>query len=183
MNDEELIDKTLSGDKNAFGKLAQKYQDRVYNLALSIVGNSEDAMDVAQETFLQALAHLDKFRKSSSFYTWLYRIAYNGAVGLLRRRKKVASLDRLVEEAGVFCEARSESPDANVRREDDVATLREALAKLPDEYRQSIILREIDGLNYEEIAETLKIPTGTVRSRLHRARQALRESLGRRLGD
>lgn len=92
MNDERLIDATLAGDKNAFGALARKYQDRVYNLALPIVGNADDALDVVQETFLQALAHLDSFRRSSRFYTWLYRIAYNCAVGALRKRGRLETI-------------------------------------------------------------------------------------------
>lgn len=179
MNDEELIEQTLAGDKEAFGRLALKYQERVYNLALPIVGNAEDAMDVVQESFLQALAHLASFRRSSRFYTWLYRIAYNCAVGALRKRKKTTSVDAVVEEFGDPFEADVEPPDAEARRNDDVRLLRAALAKLPEEYRAPLVLREIDGANYEQIAEILNVPVGTVRSRLHRARAALRESLER----
>ena len=183
MNDERLIDATLAGDKDAFGDLARKYQDRVYNLALPIVGNADDALDVVQETFLQALAHLGSFRRSSRFYTWLYRIAYNCAVGSLRRRGRTTSVDRIVEEIGDRFESPVEAPDAKSKREDDVQALREALAKLPEEYRAPIVLREIEGANYEQIAEVLEIPIGTVRSRLHRARNALREALERRRND
>ena len=183
MNDERLIDATLAGDKNAFGELARKYQDRVYNLALPIVGNADDALDVVQETFLQALTHLESFRRSSRFYTWLYRIAYNCAVGALRRRGRTTSVDRIVEEIGECFESPVEAPDAKSKREDDVQALREALAKLPEEYRAPIVLREIEGANYERIAEVLEIPIGTVRSRLHRARSALREALERRRDD
>lgn len=179
MNDEELIEKTLAGDKEAFGKLALRYQDRVYNLALPIVGNPEDAMDVTQETFIQALSHLSGFRRNSRFYTWLYRIAYNCAVGTLRRRRRFVSVDAVVEEFGDSFEANVDQPDARLRRADDARLLRAALAKLPEEYRVPLVLRELEGANYEQIAETLSVPVGTVRSRLHRARAALREALER----
>jgi RNA polymerase sigma-70 factor (ECF subfamily) len=179
VNDEELIERTLAGDKEAFGRLAQKYQDRVYNLALPIVGNAEDALDVVQDTFLQALSHLANFRRSSRFYTWLYRIAYNSAVGALRKRRKTSSIDAATEEFGDSFEAQIDAPDAEARRQDDARLLREALEKLPVEYRAPLVMREIDGANYEQIAEALDVPVGTVRSRLHRARAALRESLER----
>lgn len=179
MNDEELIDKTLAGDKCAFGTLAKKYQDRVYNLALPIVGNVDDAMDVTQETFLQALAHLHSFRRTSRFYTWLYRIAYNCAVGTLRRRKKSVSVDSVIEEFGETFEADVEAPDSRARLADDAKILKVALERLPIEYRTPLVLREIEGANYEQIAEVLNVPVGTVRSRLHRARVALRDALER----
>ncbi len=179
MNDEELIDKTLAGDSSAFGVLARKYQDRVYNLALPIVGNVDDAMDVTQETFLQALSHLDSFRRSSRFYTWLYRIAYNCAVGSLRRRRRTVSVDYVIDEYGETFESNVEAPDARASLSDDAKLLKVALDKLPLEYRTPLILREIEGANYEQIAETLNIPVGTVRSRLHRARASLREALER----
>lgn len=179
MNDEELIDKTLAGDQAAFGLLARKYQDRVYNLALPIVGNVDDAMDVTQETFLQALSHLGSFRRSSRFYTWLYRIAYNCAVGSLRRRKRVVSVDSVIEEYGETFVSNVEAPDARARLADDAKILRVALSELSEEYRVPLVLREIEGANYEQIAETLNIPVGTVRSRLHRARASLREALER----
>jgi RNA polymerase sigma-70 factor (ECF subfamily) len=178
-DDEVLIERTLAGDAESFGKLALKYQDRVYNLALPIVGNPEDAMDVTQEAFIQALTHLRGFRRSSRFYTWLYRIAYNCAVGLLRRRKYAVSIDSAIESYGDFFESDVEQPDERARRSDNVRLIRAALAKLPLEYRAPLTLREIEGANYEQIAEILDIPVGTVRSRLHRARAALREELER----
>ena len=179
VNDEQLIDATLSGDREAFGQLARKYQDRVYNLALQIVGNSEDAMDVTQDTFLQALSHLDSFRRSSRFYTWLYRIAYNCSIGCVRRRRRSVSMESITEEYGDTFVSNVDAPDARASRADDVAILRDALQKLSAEYREPLILREIEGANYEQIAETLGVPIGTVRSRLHRARAALREILER----
>jgi len=179
VNDEELIDETLNGNREAFCALAQKYQDRVYNLALPIVGNHEDALDVVQETFLQALAHLGSFRRSSRFYTWLYRIAYNCAIGTLRRRRKTISVDVVSEEYGVSFEANVDAPDAGLQRRDVARALKVALAKLPTEYRKAIILREIYELDYEQIAEKLNVPVGTVRSRLHRARISMRKSLER----
>ena len=179
MNDEELIDRTLAGDKSAFGTLAERYQDRVYKQVLPIVGDENDAMDVTQETFLQALSHLDSFRRSSRFYTWLYRIAYNCAVGWLRRRRRTVSIDTVTEDYGETFVSKVDAPDRRAIAADDVGILREALNKLSDEYRIPLILREMEGQNYEQIAETLNIPVGTVRSRLHRARASLREALER----
>ncbi len=179
MNDEELIDETLNGNREAFCELALKYQDRVYNLALPIVGNHDDALDVVQETFLQALAHLESFRRSSRFYTWLYRIAYNCAIGTLRRRRKTLSVDFVSEEFGVSFESKDDAPDARLRRKDVAKALKVALAKLPTEYRKAIVLREIYDYDYEQIAEKLNVPVGTVRSRLHRARASLRKALER----
>lgn len=179
VNDDLLIEQTLAGDREAFGKLALKYQDRVFNLALPIVGNPEDALDVTQETFVQALTHLEGFRRSSRFYTWLYRIAYNCAVGALRRRRRTTSIDAFVEEFGDSFEADIDAPDAQSRRADDARVLNAALQRLPDEYREPLSLREIQGASYDEIAEALGVPIGTVRSRLHRARAALREILER----
>ncbi len=179
MNDEELIDETLNGNREAFCALASKYQDRVYNLALPIVGNHDDALDVVQETFLQALSHLESFRRSSRFYTWLYRIAYNCAIGTLRRRRKTLSVDVVSEEFGVSFESNEDAPDARLRRKDVEKALKVALAKLPTEYRKAIVLREIYDYDYEQIAEKLNVPVGTVRSRLHRARASLRKALER----
>ncbi len=179
MNDEELIDETLNGNREAFCALALKYQDRVYNLALPIVGNHDDALDVVQETFLQALSHLESFRRSSRFYTWLYRIAYNCAIGTLRRRRKTLSVDVVSEEFGVSFESNEDAPDARLRRKDVAKALKVALAKLPTEYRKAIVLREIYDYDYEQIAEKLNVPVGTVRSRLHRARASLRKALER----
>lgn len=136
-------------------------------------------MDVTQEAFLQALSHLDSFRRTSRFYTWLYRIAYNCAVGCVRRRKRAVSMESLTDEYGDAFVAKVDAPDANACREDDVAILRKALQQLSPEYREPLILREIEGANYEQIAEILGVPIGTVRSRLHRARATLREILER----
>lgn len=177
MNDELLINQTLAGQKEAFGELVLKYQERVYNLALPIVGNPEDALDVTQETFVQALTHLSTFRRSSRFYTWLYRIAFNCAAGALRRRRRSVSVDSVLEDFGDSFEADVEAPDAEVDRRDNVRLLQAALDKLPEDYRRPLVLREMHEASYEEIAITLNVPIGTVRSRLHRARAALREAL------
>ena len=147
MNDEELIDRTLAGDKSAFGILAERYHDRVYKQVLPIVGDENDAMDVTQETFLQALSHLDSFRRSSRFYTWLYRIAYNCAVGWLRRRRRAVSIDTVTDEYGETFVSKVDPPDRRAIAADDVGILREALSKLSGEYRIPLILREMDGQN------------------------------------
>ena len=179
MSDHELIRQTLNGDREAFGILAVKYQERVYNLVFAIVKHREDAEDATQETFLQALTHLSGFRQTSQFYTWLYRIAYNSAVGTLRRRRTFMSIEKISEEAGDAFSADVEAPDAQMIREDDARIVRDAVDKLPDEYRIPLVMREFVGASYEEIAQSLAIPVGTVRSRLHRARASLKGELAR----
>lgn len=180
--DEELIEKTLSGDGEAFGTLVASYQDRLYRVALIIVRDAEEARDVVQETFLQAYANLSGFRKSSRFYTWLYRIAFNISVGVLRQKRRTVPVERLIDETGGEIASRGESPQERQQRKESIRILWKAIDRLPLEYRTPIVLREIDGSSYEEIAEILKIPLGTVRSRLYRARLLLKDYITR-LGD
>lgn len=177
--DEQLIERTLSGDREAFGLLVAKYQERLYRTALAILHDTEEAQDVVQETFLQAFVNLAGFRRSSRFYTWLYRISYNVAVGMLRQKKRSVPADRMTEESWGNLAGRSESPEERQSRAESVEILRSALARLPVEYRVPMVLREIEGASYDEIAEIVEIPLGTVRSRLFRARTILREIISR----
>ncbi|MDO5553137.1 MAG: sigma-70 family RNA polymerase sigma factor [Planctomycetia bacterium] len=183
MSDERLIQQTLAGDADAFGHLVEKYQDRLYNTVYRIVGTAEDAQDVVQESFLQAYANLSRFRMSSRFYTWLYRIAYNLSVANLAQRKRTVSVEEVFDGKPEQLVDRGEMPEEHTKREEDAAILWKAINRLPEEYRSPLVLREIDNWSYEEIAEILHIPVGTVRSRLHRARNALKEIILRQRDD
>lgn len=180
-DDAPLIAATLAGDSAAFGSLVRLYQDRLYNSLLRVVGSAEDTGDIVQDAFVQAYVKLDTFRGSSAFYTWLYRIAFNLAMSRARCQRKTASLDGMKSLAGSEPVDGCPAPDANIEQREDIELVHEALAQLSTEYRTILVLREIDGCRYEEIAEILDLPVGTVRSRLFRARIALRDELAPRL--
>ena len=178
MNDDApLIAATLAGDTAAFGRLVGLYQDRLYNSLLRVLGSAEDARDVVQDAFVQAFLKLDSFRGSSAFYTWLYRIGFNLAMSHMRRGQKMTSLDCVKAGCGSEPVDGQPTPDADVLRTEQVQLVHAALAELSAEYRQILVLREIEGCRYEEIAEILELPVGTVRSRLFRARLQLRDQL------
>jgi len=178
--DRLLIQRCLQGHVEAFGELVRRYQDRLYNAIFRFLGNADDARDVVQEAFLSAFRGLKKFRGGSQFFTWLYRIAVNHALDWKRRGKTL----RALSEAGTATRHNEPadpsvlaSPDWHLQRLEEDERVQQALARLPNEYRLVLILRDVDELSYEEIAEVLDIPIGTVRSRLHRARLELRRLL------
>jgi RNA polymerase sigma-70 factor (ECF subfamily) len=162
----ELIRRSKGGSREAFGQLVSRYQIPVYRVVRGILGSPSESEDVAQEVFLKAYANLAKFRGESGFFTWLYRIAVNEALRA-RKRRAFANADALPE---------VEAPPPAPSEEDapTLATLEKLLRKLSDEFRSIVVLRDVEGLSYSEIAETLEIPIGTVESRLFRARQELR---------
>lgn len=180
-DDASLIAATLAGDTAAFGQLVGLYQDRLYNSLLRVLGSAEDAADIAQDAFVQAFTKLDTFRGSSAFYTWLYRIAFNLAMSHARRGHKAASLDGIKSLVGEEPMDGQPNAEAGVLMQERAELVHAALAELNLEHRQIIVLREIDGLRYDEIADILSLPVGTVRSRLFRARLELRELLAPRL--
>lgn len=178
MNDDvELISKTLEGHSAAFGQLVSKYQDRLFNTLMHVTGCREEALDVAQDTFVQAFLKLRSFKHNSAFYTWLYRIAFNVAMSRKRRRKPTLSIDQKREDQGEEPTAQENLPSQGLETDERVRAVQNALGKLGEEHRAILVLREIDGYCYETIAEMLSMPLGTVRSRLHRARMELREQL------
>jgi RNA polymerase sigma-70 factor, ECF subfamily len=180
-DDASLIAATLDGDTAAFGQLVHDYQDRLYNSLVRVTGSAEDAGDIVQDAFVQAYRKLDSFRGSSAFYTWLYRIAFNLAMSHARREHKLASLDGLKANLGSEPVDGQPTPDAHIERREQVDMVHAALAALSTEYRTILVLREIDGCRYDEIAEILALPVGTVRSRLFRARLQLRDQLAPRM--
>ena len=178
MNDDaQLIDQTLAGQSAAFGCLVRKYQDRLYNTVLHVVGHAQDAEDIVQDALVQAFVKLDTFQRSSAFYTWLYRIAFNVAVSFHRRRRPSASVEQVRDLTGGEPLDRADTPAEELERRERGRQVRQALGELSEEHRAILVLREIDGCCYETIAEILDLPIGTVRSRLHRARLQLRDQL------
>lgn len=180
-SDLQLINQAMQGESRAFDQLVLRYQDRLVHSLEHSLCPREEALDAAQTAFLQAWTRLSTFRGESSFYAWLYRIARNAAITRRRKTSPTGSLNQLHEESG-FEPADSpqhSAPDLPLQQNEDVLCVRRALDSLADEFRQPIVLREIDGLSYEEISNILDIPLGTVRSRIFRARQDLLERLER----
>ena len=176
--DEELVRLAAGGDEDAFAALVRRYEDKVYGLALRVLDSPEDAADAAQEAFLSAWRGLPAFRGEAGFSTWLYRLTMNAAVDSLRRNRRQRgqlSLDD-GERAPDLADG---GPGPQERAEH--AELREAVAagltQLSDDHRQVLVLREVRGLRYEEIAQVLALDLGTVKSRIARARTALRKIL------
>jgi RNA polymerase sigma-70 factor (ECF subfamily) len=183
-SDRQLISDALQGAAGgaaAFDVLVLRYQDRLVHSLEHSLGSREDALDAAQQAFLLAWRQLSKFRGESGFYSWLYRIARNAAISNARRRRPVGSLDQLTE-AGLAEPADQGvkvTPGAAMEVDEEVQRLRQALAQVPQDFREVLVLKDIDDMSYEQIAELLGIPAGTVRSRLFRARQNLLERMQR----
>lgn len=176
-SDAELVAATLAGSRESYDRLARRYQDRLYNSMLRLTGSREDAADAVQDALVQAYVKLASYRGASQFYTWLYRIAMNLAMSRRRRRRPSVSLDAAREAAGEEPQdGRPRGDEAAMSRE-RVARVQSALAHLGDQPRKILVLREIEGCSYEQIAEILELPVGTVRSRLFRARLQLRDQL------
>jgi len=178
-DDRRLIADCLAGFTPAFGVLVRRYQDRLFNAVLRVVDNAEDAADVVQEAFLNAYQSLNSFKGDSEFFTWLYRIAFNAAISLRRKRKAVVSIDGSDDKTSVEPIDPSEysRPGSNLERTEEDAQLMNALSRLSPEHRVVLVLKDLEAQKYEDIAEVLDVPIGTVRSRLHRARLELRELL------
>jgi RNA polymerase sigma-70 factor (ECF subfamily) len=180
--DEQLVERVQRGDKNAFNLLVKKYQHKVVNLVARYVNNPGDVPDVAQEAFIKAYRALSTFRGESAFYTWLYRIAVNTAKNYLTSQgRRPPSSDVEADEAEYYDggEALQEvATPENLTLTDEIKrTVFTAIEALPEDLRTAITLRELEGLSYEEIAEIMDCPVGTVRSRIFRAREAIDKKL------
>ena len=169
------------GDRAAFRVLVERTQGRAFGLALRVLRDEEQARDVVQDAFLKAYASLDRFEGRSSFYTWLHRIVMNLCLDRLRRERgarRVEWSEELERELPADPEAPSQQdPAVALERSELRAQLARAIAQLPEDARRTLELREIDGLSYQEIAESLGVPKGTVMSRLHYARRRVRQAL------
>ncbi len=183
LEDVKLIDRINAGETDAYGVLVHKYQDRVFNTCWRICGHLEDARDLTQDAFLKAFERLKDFRQQSGFYTWVFRIAVNLALTHRRTaaRRRTVSLDDAFGAAGTQAEALAhrvaggvgDDPARAVGEAEMHLIAAKALMALDDDARAVVVLRDIEGFGYDEIAKILEIPRGTVKSRLHRARLAL----------
>ena len=173
-----IIRRVQHGDTEAFSVLVAAYEKNVFNVALQMTGNREDAEDMAQEAFLKAYNSLPSFRGDSKFSSWLYRIVSNVCLDFKRRQSRRPSSSLTVEDdegetLQLDIADESQSPEALLERKLTREAVRRGLASLPDEQRQILLLREIQGLSYEEIAEAMDLEPGTVKSRIFRARKKL----------
>jgi len=180
--DQLLVERVQKGDKRAFDLLIQKYQHRIVSLVSRYVSDPAEAQDVAQEAFIKAYRAVKRFRGESAFYTWLYRIAINTAKNwIVARNRRPPSSDIDAGEAEQYAISdrlrENSTPESELLREEIEETVFETIANLPEDLRTAIILREMDGMSYEEIAVTMECPIGTVRSRIFRAREAIDEKL------
>jgi RNA polymerase sigma-70 factor (ECF subfamily) len=191
LEDAEWIEQCRQGDTSAFGRLVLKYQDRVFNTCWRMCGNRADAEDLTQEAFFRALRSIGAFGGRSKFYTWVFRIAVNLAISARRKSSRAAhrSLDQSQAVGGnpatsmrEQLASRGSSPDELYLDREREEIVQRALEELDEDHRSVVILRELESFDYGEIAEILDIPPGTVKSRLHRARLALREKLSGILG-
>jgi RNA polymerase sigma-70 factor, ECF subfamily len=176
--DQVLVKRVQEGDKRAFDLLVRKYQHKVIAVITRYIGDWSEAQDVAQEAFVRAYRALGNFRGESQFYTWLYKIATNTAKNYLVSQGRRPPTDDVQIDDAVYMDAAvklkdSSTPERELLRQEIERTVFETVEKLPEELRQAITLREVDGLSYEEIAEKMNCPIGTVRSRIFRARDAI----------
>ena len=195
-DDNDLVRMTLAGDKEAYRALVERYQGRLFSTALDIVKTREDAEDVVQETFVKAFLSLGQFKGQSSFYTWVYRICFNMAIDIRRKAgrrggthlefKEHTGVNRAAVQEGAretggnglaSHSQNVEGPHDALARKELGRKIQEVLGELSEEHRAVIMLREVDGLDYEEIAEAIGVPKGTVMSRLFYARKALQKAL------
>ena len=185
--DQLLVERVQKGDSRAFDLLINKYQHRIVSLVSRYVSDQAEAMDVAQEAFIKAYRAIDRFRGDSAFYTWLYRIAINTAKNwLVARKRRPPSTDIDAADAEQYdIESRLKeqgTPENELMREEIKRTVFDTIAGLPEDLRTAIMLREMEGMSYEDIAVTMDCPIGTVRSRIFRAREAIDEKLKPLLG-
>lgn len=173
----QLIDRALEGDRDAFTSLVELNQERLFASMLQVTGSADEAEEVVQEAFIRAFLKLDTFQRNSQFFTWLYRIAFNSALTLRRRKRARISLDYHRENNGLEIADDGFAVDEPMLRRERVTMVRQAMGTLTEEHRAILVLREMEEHSYEHIAEILEISIGTVRSRLSRARHQLKLAL------
>lgn len=182
MTEQELVARAKAGDDEAFAQLMRDNETRIYNLTLRMTGNPEDAMDLAQEAFLNAWRGLKFFKGDSAFSTWVYRLASNACIDHLRRKKRRQDISAPMpvdEEDNSQPDIPDDRflPERELERQELRQAVADGLSRLSDEHRQVLVMREINGLSYQEIADVLALEAGTVKSRIARARNSLRKIL------
>lgn len=184
----DLVDRARAGDQDAFRTLFQRYHRRAYALAFGVLHNTEDALDVVQDAFIKAHRYLDQFAGASSFYTWLYRIVMNRAIDHIRQRKRVRHVDYVdalanaddvsaIEDDGLLPRILGQNPSKSLVRKEMRAHIGVALAELSDNHRAVLIMRELEGMSYSEMAEAMQCSKGTIMSRLFHARKNMQKRL------
>ena len=184
--DQQLVERVQKGDPRAFDMLVLKYQHKIFGLISRYIRDADEVQDVAQEAFIKAYNALPRFRGDSAFYTWLYRIAINTAKNhLVSKSRRPPGQDVEVDDAEYYDGGGAlreiENPENALFGAELKAVVEAAIAALPDDLRTAVTLREFDGLSYEDIAEVMECPVGTVRSRIFRAREAIDEQVARQL--
>jgi RNA polymerase sigma-70 factor (ECF subfamily) len=183
LQERDLIRKAKQGDMLAFEELILKHEKIVYNLALRMMNHSEDAMDISQEVFLKAYRSLSNFDERSAFSTWLYRITHNTCIDEIRKRKgkQTYSLEEDLESEDGSMQRQvaddGDTPEESLMRKEQKSEILRALDTLSEEHKAAIILRDVKGMSYEEIAEILELTLGTVKSRINRARNQLKSEI------
>lgn len=186
-DDLTLIERIKSGDQRAFKLLVERYQRKVYSVALGMLRDKEEAMDVAQEAFVKVHKYLDYFKADSSFFTWLYRITVNLSIDHIRKRKAMRGeqvefdesmqMDTLEAQLGALSSQLGTNPQKTALRRELALKIQEALEQVPERHRAILLLREVEGMSYEDLSRTLEIPKGTVMSRLFHARAKMQALL------
>lgn len=184
-NDFSYVERAKAGDQKAYAELMQRYKDSIYFMVLKMVNNKDDAMDITVTTFSKAFENLDKYRPDFAFSTWLFRIATNGSIDFIRKKKiQTTSLDSFKDSDGEdkIYEIKSDvlNPEESSIKKQQTEQLKEIIDRLPNRYKTLIILRYFDELSYEEIAQQLDLPLGTVKAQLFRGRDLLSNILNRR---
>lgn len=180
--DQELVKQAQAGDTRAFEMLVTRYQQKVANVISRYVRDRDEVLDVAQEVFIKVYKSLPRFRGDSAFYTWIYRIAINTAKNhLVARSRRIQNSDVEPEEAERYTSALEmqnfDTPEAEYARQEIETAVTKAVDELPEDLRSAIVMREVDGMSYDEIAKAMDCPIGTVRSRIFRARDAIDKAL------
>ncbi len=177
-DDLRLIRECREGNNAAYGELVSRYQDRLFNSLLRLVNNAEDARDVAQEAFLHAYQSLHTFKGDSLFFTWLYRIAVNTAISMKRKQRPTIRIQAGGDERNSvdpLDSTESNRPGYAIEMAEEERAVHDALAKLSPDHRAVLVMKDMEGMKYEEMADVLGVPVGTIRSRLHRARLEMRD--------
>lgn len=186
-NDRELVERVQAGDERAFRELFDAYHRRAFSVAVGVVKNPQDAMDIVQDAFVKVHKHIHGFKGTSSFYTWLYRIVMNLAIDHVRKAQNAAhadydersgrQADNAAGDGALLPRIMDSNPGKTVARRELTRHMQAALDTLPEHHRAVILLREIEGMSYEEMAETLEVPKGTIMSRLFHARKKMQQTL------